>query len=55
MTKEDVLARISKQYDAEKAKQYATYVVENNGSISQLKNNIEDIIKEIETKYGINR
>ena len=55
MTKEDVLARISKQYDAAKAKQYATYVVENNGSISQLKNNIEDIIKEIETKYGIKR
>lgn len=53
MTKDDVLARLNKQYDQSIACKYATYIINNNGSIEQLKENVDRIIKELKLKYGI--
>ncbi|ACN99105.1 dephospho-CoA kinase [Sulfurihydrogenibium azorense Az-Fu1] len=46
-TKEEALSRINAQMDIEEKKEYATYIVENTGSIEEFKKKLEDLYKKL--------
>ncbi|WP_028949739.1 dephospho-CoA kinase [Sulfurihydrogenibium subterraneum] len=44
---EEALSRINAQMDIEEKKKYATYIIENTGSIEDLKRKLEDLYKKL--------